>query len=372
MRVLNPINDTVFKFLMEDIEVAQGLISLIIEEDVVELVPAPQEQTSVEFELKYYNLPLQRMDYVAVIKTLGEDGTAQYHKVSIEVQKSPFVPELGRFRKYVSEKYARKSGYKTDEGMQSGFLPKKTIYFIDKAFNTDLPVVLRRKGVYWDVLNERKFEGPRDEYVELLNHDSWFIQIEKLPKELKSELLHALSVFAPWMRDEENERFIDIPESEESATKYHLLTKIVNRLQLAGKSREVETALEMEMSLEKYIEEAQKRSEMYARQAAEATEKLLEANQKSEEANKQAEEASKQAEEASKQAEEAGKQAEEASKQAEEANKQAEEAGKQAREEREQREEALYKLARKMKRYGEPVEEIAKETGLSEDEIRTL
>ncbi|OQX78733.1 MAG: hypothetical protein B6D64_05995 [Bacteroidetes bacterium 4484_276] len=37
MRVLNPIYDTVFKYLMEDIEIAKGFISTIIEQEVVEL-----------------------------------------------------------------------------------------------------------------------------------------------------------------------------------------------------------------------------------------------------------------------------------------------------------------------------------------------
>lgn len=327
MRLFNPIYDTIFKFLMEDIEVARGLISLIIEEDVIELVPAPQESTAVELKIKYNQLPLLRLDYVAIIKTLDENGVEQYHKVSIEVQKSPFVPEISRFRKYVSEKYARKSEFKTDsEGVQNDFLPLKTIYFIDKAFNKELPPVMRRRGDYWDVLEQKQYNGGKDHFVELLNHDSWFIQIESLPRELKSELLYCLSVFAPWLRDSEDERYINVSEDDQGLKKYQLLSKIINRLYLAGKSREVETALELEASLERYIEDLEK-----GRQLAEKTSAEL--------------------------------------------LFQREEERKQKEEERRQKEDALEKikdLARFLKSMNVDINQIIEKTGLTRDEIELL
>ena len=334
MKVFNPIYDTIFKFLMEDIEIAQGLISLIIEEDVVELMPAPNEKTATKIKVKYNQLPLQRLDYVAIIKTTNEQGNEVYHKVSIEVQKSPFVPELGRFRKYVSEKYARKSIYKTDAAtVKSEYLPLKTIYFIDKTFNPALPVVLRRKGEYWDVLNQQIYTGEKDQYVELLNHDSWFIQVEKLPPDMKNELLHVLSVFAPWMRDEEDERFIDIPDNKENIEKYELLTKIVRRLQLAGKSREIEAALEMEVSLEKHFEKMLKEREEALQREKEALQREEEALQREAEERRQREEAQK--------------------REAKARN-------------------SLLKSAREMKKHGVSVDIIAKSTGLSNDEIEKL
>ncbi len=326
MKVLNPIYDTVFKFLMEDIDVAKGLISLIIEEEVVELIPAPQEQTSTELKIKYSQLPLQRLDYVAIIKTITKSGTEQYHKVSIEVQKSPFIPELGRFRKYVSEKYARKSKYKTRDGVENDYLPIITIYFVDKSFNRIIPPVLRRKGMYWDVLNKQKFDGAKDQYVELLAHDSWFIQIDNLPPDLKNELLYCLSVFAPWFRNVENQRFIEIPEDHDGLEKYALLTKIVRRLQLAGKNREVETALELEISLESYIEKMEQ--------------DRITAQKREEEAKKREEEAKKREEEAKKRETETRKK--------------------------------VIESAKEMKKHNISIEIISKTTGLPKDEIVKL
>jgi len=291
MKVLNPIYDTVFKFLMEDIEIAKGLIALIIEEEVVELIPAPTEGTNTKFEIKYINLPMQRLDYVAILKTKDKLGNDQYQKVSIEVQKSPIAPEIGRFRKYIGEKYSTQSVYKTTEGVQNDYLPLKTIYFIDKTFNKNLPVVLRRKGDYWDVLEEKKYEGEKDRFVELLNHDAWFIQVQLLPSKLKNELLNVLSVFAPWMRDERNDRFIDIPEYDVGIKKYQLLTKIIRRLHLAGESRELETALELEISLENFIDKAISDKEEAKKETAEIRKEITEIEKREAEARKETAEA---------------------------------------------------------------------------------
>ena len=188
MKLLNPIYDTVFKYLMEDIEIAKGLVSLIIGQKITELYPAPQEISSMVIKLKYSSLPLQRLDYVAIIKTPTVENPEHYEKVIIEVQKSPFIPEIGRFRNYLAEKYARQSTFKTKDKQVEEYLPIKTIYFVAKDFNASLPVILCRKGTYYDILLNKIYEGARDEYVELLNHDSWFIFTERLPQDMKQEL----------------------------------------------------------------------------------------------------------------------------------------------------------------------------------------
>jgi len=66
------------------------------------------------------------------------------------------------------------------------------------------------------------------------------------------------------------------------------------------------------------------------------------------------------------------RQKEEAKKREKEAKKREEEERRQKEEERRQKEEVKHKLARKMKKYGESIEEIIKETGLSRNEIENL
>ena len=45
MIIANPIYDVVFKYLLEDIEIARGLLSTIIGEEIVALSFQPQEVT---------------------------------------------------------------------------------------------------------------------------------------------------------------------------------------------------------------------------------------------------------------------------------------------------------------------------------------
>ncbi|MEA3443425.1 MAG: hypothetical protein U9R19_01720, partial [Bacteroidota bacterium] len=232
MRLLNPIYDTVFKYLMEDIEIAKGLISTIIEQEVIELIPAPQEQTSTKVSVKYARLEIQHLDYVAHIKTINNDGSESYDKVIIEVQKSPFAPAIGRFRKYLAEKYKNISVIKTGKGEEKKYLPLKTIYLIEKTFNKNLPCVLKRNSQYIDVLSKTEYLGKKDEFVELLTHEAWFIQIDELPKDLKNTITRLLSLFTPWYREKGDERYLDFPveKNDLGKIKNRVFRRILKRL----------------------------------------------------------------------------------------------------------------------------------------------
>ncbi|NJN77116.1 MAG: hypothetical protein HC803_01305 [Saprospiraceae bacterium] len=255
MRILNPIYDTVFKYLMEDIEIAKGLIASIIEQDVVELVTAPQEETSILLEAKYMSLAIRRLDYVAHIKSINTDGTEVYEKVMIEVQKSPFVPEIGRFRNYLAEKYKGKSVVPSKNGTEEKYLPLKTIYLIEDVFNKNLPSVLKRGACYYDVINQKEYTGEKDNFVELLTHESWFIQVRQLPEDMQNSLLNLLSIFTPLYRSE-NQRYLDFPieEDELEKIKNRVLRRILRRLLSAVTNDKVKSQMEMEIEYEDYIE----------------------------------------------------------------------------------------------------------------------
>jgi len=343
MKVLNPIYDSVFKYLMEDIAIAKGLISLIIEQEITELYPAPQESTSLKLQLKYNQLPLQRIDYVAIIKTPTVENPEYYEKVIIEVQKSPFIPEIGRFRNYLAEKYSKQSTYKIKNNQVEEYLPIKTIYIIDKDFNSELPVILRRKGVYYDVLSEKVYEGNRDVYVELLNHDSWFIQVTRLPKDLKTELLRVLSIFAPWLRDADDS-FINVEDNDLLEKKYKLYRKILLRLKAAKSQNKLLLALETERKIEKEIEDNLQKAELYKQQAEAERQLKEEANEKADAERQLKEEANKKAD------------AERQLK--EEANKKAEE-----------KEQKIINIVKKQHQKGMTILEIAEDLVLSENEV---
>ncbi len=64
MEIANPIYDVIFKYLMEDNEIASLIISTITNEDIVELEFLPQERT-VEIDrrsftvVKFHNKPIK-------------------------------------------------------------------------------------------------------------------------------------------------------------------------------------------------------------------------------------------------------------------------------------------------------------------------
>jgi len=319
MKLLNPLFDTVFKFLMEDVECAKGLIKTIIKKDISELYPLQQEASTMRLKIKYSQIGMIRQDYVAMIKSQDEDGKDTFEKVVIEVQKSPFMPEIGRFRNYLADKYKKKTNIPTSEGSKDVFLAIKTIYLIEETFNKNLPPVLARLGQYYDELENTVYEGKRDEVVELFNHDSWFIQTELLPPDFKQEMMYVLSVFAPTYRKDRKDRYIEIPDNEMLQKKYELLNRLIRRLQMATSNTKINRAVDVEMEYEDFIEKQIELAKIYKEQAEQAEIKVKEETKKKNLAEKKAKEERKQKELAEQRADDERKQKELAEQKADEA-----------------------------------------------------
>lgn len=100
MIIANPIYDTAFKYLMEDTNIAMGIISRIIGQKIIQIDFKPQEYTifTSKNELSFI-----RMDFHAIILTKDN----QKQKVLIELQKSKQSLDIVRFRRYIGEEYQR-------------------------------------------------------------------------------------------------------------------------------------------------------------------------------------------------------------------------------------------------------------------------
>jgi hypothetical protein len=190
MRIANPIYDAVFKFFMEDPEVAKRLISNIIGQEVVSLVAQPQE---VVTQSKVYPISVLRLDYKAVI--INEQGEQQ--KVLIEMQKADNRIDIQRFRRYLGENYAKPDII----GEEEVSLPIICIYFLGfrvQYILTKYPV-LKATSQIIDVSTslpiEEQYEAFQDDFIKLLTHTSYFIQIPNLPESTQNLLLHRLSAF---------------------------------------------------------------------------------------------------------------------------------------------------------------------------------
>ena len=88
-----------------------------------------------------------------------------------------------------------------------------------------------------------------------MTHESWFIQVRKLPKDIQNSLLNLLSIFAPWYRSK-NQRYLDYPisESDLEKIKSRVLRRVLRRLLSAVDNDKIKTQMEIEIEYEDYIE----------------------------------------------------------------------------------------------------------------------
>jgi hypothetical protein len=248
--IANPIYDVVFKYLMANLDVAKGVISTIIDEEIVVLDFKSQEHThklektdlkkiktgdDVDVkELTYYHL-----DFIARIKL----KTGGFRNVLIELQKSNLPPNIMRFRRYLGEQYKKEDEVEDEEGNVSREgLPIITIYFLGYMISETLPGVIKVDRDYIDVLGGGKKIEERSEFIECLTHDSYVIQIPLLHVEMKSELERVLSVF-------QQENFIDETirlKRYEYKVSSDLLALILKQLQKAAGDSELHKQIEDE------------------------------------------------------------------------------------------------------------------------------
>jgi hypothetical protein len=172
MRIANPIYDSVFKHLMEDHEIASGLIARLLGVEVVSLAAQPQEVTRMAAGIGYEEqlVRIFRIDFSAVIRLA--DGSQ--HKVLIELQKAGKSEAVGRFRNYLGSHYAVPAKAMTP-------LPIIAIYLLGFTLNTALPMVVRVRRQYLDaVTGEPITSGIPEQFIEQLTHDAVMVQIPKI------------------------------------------------------------------------------------------------------------------------------------------------------------------------------------------------
>nr|VFK47960.1 MAG: hypothetical protein BECKTC1821D_GA0114238_10553 [Candidatus Kentron sp. TC] len=121
MRIANPIYDVVFKYLLQNNEIAILILSTIIEEEILALDLPPQE-TAVTLENRSFTV--YRLDFSARIKTAGG---AEKH-VIIEIQKAKFATDIMRFRRYLGDQYSK--GFPVAGEKAPKAIPIIGIYFL--------------------------------------------------------------------------------------------------------------------------------------------------------------------------------------------------------------------------------------------------
>ena len=254
MRLANPIYDVVFKYLMEDKEIARRLLSKIIGEDIIEISVQPQEYTgrSDKFEVI-----ILRLDFKATIKT----KTGKRKKVLIELQKGKNSADIMRFRKYLGDNY-RKADTAANDKKKKEALPIITIYFLGFRLTNVVTSIMKVNRDYIDLITDKKIDA-KEEFVEKLTHDSYVIQIPRLKKKVRNEIERVLKVFNQSYVTDGDKKILEFQEKDFEEDE--LLLLIVNRLRKAATEetllRRIEIEEEVENTIEQHIREKQELSE---------------------------------------------------------------------------------------------------------------
>jgi hypothetical protein len=192
MIIANPIYDIVFKYLMEDLDIAKGLLSLILDVEIEELTFKPQE-TASETEFGIIPIRIYRLDFAAVIKQ--SDGSLK--KVLIELQKTKRNTNITRFRRYLAENYQKEDVISVNGKEIKQSLEIVTIYFLGFPL-TDIDTSILQVGNYFKDINTGELLDytPKNDFVRLLNHESYMIQIPKLIGEQQSKVEKVLNIFS--------------------------------------------------------------------------------------------------------------------------------------------------------------------------------
>ena len=218
MIIANPIYDVVFKYLLEDVEIARELLSTILGEEVQSVEVKPQE-TSTETS---GDIRILRFDFKAVIKK----PNGEISKVLIELQKAKKAFDVMRFRRYLGDNYRKEDDVLNDKGdLEKRPLPIITIYFLGFPLNSIQAGVVKINREYRDVVTQEILDIKED-FVELLTHDSYLIQVRKLAKAARNKLEQVLHIFSPIYQSTTDKHQLDF----QGDTNDPLLKKMVDRL----------------------------------------------------------------------------------------------------------------------------------------------
>jgi hypothetical protein len=241
MIIANPIYDVVFKYLMEDLDVAKGMISAIIEREVEEIHFQAREQVveRARTEVHPHLVSLQRLDFVARIRM----GDGRHKKVLIELQKARLSSDVGRFRTYLGKRYQERDEVSENGVTTKASLPIISIYILGFNLEPEMPACVKVDRRYLNLITKRRVKAECD-FIEKLSHDLYVIQAGKLKHQVKTDLERILCVFG--QDDFTDASGHDIALPDKYAGKNALVRKILRRLVAIREDVEVREGMESE------------------------------------------------------------------------------------------------------------------------------
>ncbi|MDZ7880664.1 MAG: hypothetical protein U5L45_23520 [Saprospiraceae bacterium] len=239
MIIANPLYDVVFKYLLEDTDIARELLSTILNEPITHLEVKPQETVT---EGAQNNLNILRFDFKATIET----PTGDIKKVLIELQKLKQNFDIMRFRRYLGDNYKKEDTIPFNDGTSTTMpLPIVTIYILGFVLNKMTNAAVKINREYRDILTNTPI-FIKEEFIELLTHDSYVIQVLSLPPDTKTKLERVLQIFNPKFRTKDQHKLDFTGNVDEP-----IVQKMVNRLQRAIIDEEVRHIMDVEDEIER-------------------------------------------------------------------------------------------------------------------------
>jgi len=109
--------------------------------------------------------------------------------------------------------------------------------------------VIKVKREYVDAVTE-EILGVKEDFVELLSHDSYMIQVGRLPKESRGKLDRVMQIFSPMYQNKANKHQVDFQGDIHDP----LVLKMVERLSRAIASDEYRDKMDVEDEIDRIFE----------------------------------------------------------------------------------------------------------------------
>jgi hypothetical protein len=234
MLIANPIYDLAFKYLMENLDIAKGIIGAIIAEQIDHIdFQATESRIKAPSVFTFFHL-----DFIARIR----DKQGKSKNVLIELQKANVLLDIHRFRRYLGSQYRKEEDVIQPDGNSAKeSLPIVTIYFLGFFLSETLPAVIKVDRQYIDVLSGKPVEE-RHDFIECLTHDSYVIQVPGLDLAMNTRLEYVLSIFKQENLVTGDKRLKDYAYEIED----ELLQKILKRLTKAAANNALLEQMEKE------------------------------------------------------------------------------------------------------------------------------
>ncbi|MCQ2975926.1 MAG: hypothetical protein MJ211_14090 [Bacteroidales bacterium] len=242
-RVVNPIYDTVFKYIMQDPRVAKVLIGNILNTKIVDISMNNNEYSTTLPNGKH----IFKLDFSATI--LNKENQKQL--VHIEVQKALESGEIMRFREYLGALYMDNTKcdkeiiptYKGKTKEISHPYPIHSIYILGHELGDGLKYsVMKGENVFFDQQGNVINVPENNDYIKGLTHKITFVIAPLTKNNVKTHLDRLLTIFCE-CNPQDPKQEIEIDEYFDDSEDYKILIKA---LQKASGDKQLQGNLSLE------------------------------------------------------------------------------------------------------------------------------